>query len=117
MFTMKSLLPWTAPVGEGFRVSLNRFEQSVFDYLQAHPEELRHWENKVAGRAARGVLPASTLADELWEYVRERGAHVQPFRDWAERGGVPRSSLMNLAEYLLRRWGPAVPKKRPTAER
>ncbi len=115
MFTMKSLLPWTPRAGEGFPVSLNRFEQSVFDYLQAHPEELRHWENKVSGRAARGVLPASTLADELSEYVRERGTHVQPFRDWAERGGVPRSSLLNLAEYLLRCWGPAVPKRRAGA--
>ena len=95
-------------------MSLNRFEQAVFDYLQTHPEELRHWENKVSERAARGVLSAPTLADELWEYARERAAHAQPFRDWAERGGGPRSSLLNLAEYLLRIWGPVVPKrKRP----
>ena len=95
-------------------MSLNRFEQAVFDYLQTHPEELRHWENKVAGRAARGVLSAPTLADELWEYARERAEHAQPFRDWAAGGGGPRSSLLNLAEYLLRIWGPAVPKRKPT---
>lgn len=93
-------------------MSLNRFEQSVFDYLQAHPDELRHWENKVVGRAARGVLTAPALADELSDYVRERGGHVQPFRDWMDRGGVPRSALLNLAEHLLRRWGPVVTKKR-----
>ncbi len=112
MFTMKSLLLWTGPVGESFPVSLNRFEQAVFDYLQSHPEELRHWENKVSTRAARGELRAVVLADELWEYTRERAAHTRPFKDWAERGGVPRSSLLNLAEYLLRLWGPAVPKRR-----
>lgn len=92
-------------------MSLNRYEQAVFDYLQTHPEELRHWENKVAGRAARGTLPAAALADELFDYVRERGAHTEPFRGWLERGGVPRSSLLNLAEYLLRIWGPPVTKK------
>ncbi len=93
-------------------MSLNRYEQAVYDYLQAHPEELRHWENKIAGRAARGGLSATALAEELGEYLRERAAHTQPFRDWAERGGVPRSSLLNLAEYLLRMWGPLPPKKK-----
>jgi hypothetical protein len=109
---MKSWLPWTVPPEEGFPMSLNRYEQAVYDYLQAHPEELRHWENKIAGRAARGGLSATALAEELWEYLRERAAHTQPFRDWAERGGVPRSSLLNLAEYLLRMWGPVPPKKK-----
>ena len=93
-------------------MSLNRYEQAVFDYLQAHPEELRHWENKVSGRAARGMLSATALADELWEYIRERGTHTQPFHEWLEHGGVPRSSLLNLADYLLRIWGPVVTKKR-----
>ncbi len=97
-------------------MSLNRYEQAVFDYLQAHPEELRHWENKVASRAARGTLVPATLADELREYVHERGTHVQPFRDWRERGGVPRTSLLNLAEYLLRIWGPPMPKRRTPIE-
>lgn len=93
-------------------MSLNRYEQAVFTYLQAHPEEFRHWENKVA---ARGGLAAPALAEELSDYIRERGTHVEPFREWMEKGGVPRSSLLNLAEYLLRIWGPVAPKKRPAA--
>ena len=96
-------------------MSLNRYEQAVFTYLQAHPEELRHWENKVATRAARGGLPAATLAEELSDYIRERGTQVEPFREWVEKGGVPRTGLLNLAEYLLRIWGPVVPKKKPSA--
>ncbi|MFT3831614.1 MAG: hypothetical protein QM691_18115 [Opitutaceae bacterium] len=94
-------------------MSLNRFEQAVFDYLQSHPDELRHWENKVSSRARHGALAPAVLADELWDYVRERGAHAEPFRDWAARGGIPRSSLLNLAEYLLRIWGPVAPKRKP----
>jgi len=93
-------------------VSLNRYEQAIFEYLQSHPEEGRHWENKVATRAAAGGLRATVLAEELWDYVRERGAHTQPFCDWAAGGGVPRSSLLNLAEYMIRRWGPPVTKRK-----
>ena len=115
MFTIKSMLRWTASVGEGFGVSLNRYEQAIFEYLQSHPEEGRHWENKVATRAARGELRASILAEELWDYVRERSVHTQPFRDWAARGGVQRSSLLNLAEYMIRLWGPVVVKRKPPA--
>jgi hypothetical protein len=113
VFTGKSWLRWAATGGEGCGVSLNRYEQAIFEYLQSHPDEGRHWENKVSTRAARGELAASTLADELWDYVRERAAHTQPFRDWAARGGVQRTSLLNLAEYLIRLWGPVAPKRKP----
>lgn len=106
---------WFKQSGEGVGVSLNRYEQAIFEYLQSHPEEGRHWENKVATRTARGELPAAILADELWDYVRERSAHTQPFRDWAARGGVQRTSLLNLAEYLIRLWGPVLPKRKPPA--
>jgi predicted ATPase len=60
-------------------MSLNRYEQAVFTYLQAHPEELRHWENKVATRAARGGLSVATLAEELSDYIRERETMWTPF--------------------------------------
>ncbi len=94
-------------------MSLNRFEQAVFDYLQAHPDELRHWENKISSRVRHGGMDSSAVADELWHYIRERGNHTEPFRGWMERGGVPRTSLLNLADYLLRIWGPPVPKRKP----
>lgn len=98
-------------------MSLNRYEQAVFDYLQSHPEELRHWENKVSTRAMRGELPPHQLVEELSDYIRERGTHTRPFSEWMEVGGVPRSSLRNLADYLLRIWGPVVAKKKPAMER
>jgi len=89
-------------------MSLNRYEQALFDYLRDHPEEHRHWQSKVAAQVGRGERRAALVAEDLWEYCRERGAHTQPFRDWAAGGGVPRSSLLNLAEYLIRIWGPPV---------
>jgi len=94
-------------------MSLNRYEQALFDYLRSHPEEQRHWQAKVVARAAHGGPRAALVAEELWDYCRERGGHAEPFREWAARGGVPRSSLLNLAEYLLRIWGPPVAKPRP----
>ena len=109
------MLRGTASGGEGFGVSLNRYEQAIFEYLQSHPEEGRHWENKVATRAARGELRAAALSEELLEYVRERAVHTQPFCDWAARGGVQRSTLLNLAELLIRLWGPVVVKRKPPA--
>lgn len=95
-------------------MSLNRYEQAIFEYLQSHPDEGRHWENKVVSLAARGELRAVALAEELWDYVRERAVHTRPFSDWAAQGGVPRSSLLNLSEYLIRRWAPPPPPKKKT---
>ena len=94
-------------------MSLNRYEQAFFAYLESHPDEHRHWQAKVARLAAQPGRSARSLAEELWDYARERAAHAEPFREWAERGGVPRSSLLNLAEYLLRIWGPPVVRKPP----
>jgi hypothetical protein len=94
-------------------MALNRYEQLIYDHIQSHPEELRHWENKVLVRARHGNPDATGLADELWEYMRERADHVPGWRAWA--GGIPRSSLRNLAEYLLRLWGPLPAAKRNAA--
>lgn len=99
-------LPVTAEFNDCFIVSLNRFEQALFDYLQTHPEEQRHWQGKVAALGVVGTEGAGRLADQLGDYVRERGAHVEPFQSWLQNGGVPRSALLNLSEYLVRMWGP-----------
>lgn len=108
-------MPETAQSPDCFIVSLNRFEQSLFDYLQEHPEERRHWQTKVAALAPAGPAAAAGLSDALADYVRERGAHIEPFKSWMQRGGVPRSALLNLSEYLLRMWAPPPAAKRRPA--
>jgi len=98
-------------------MSLNRAEQMVFDYLQANPDEKRHWLEKVTGISKRARDPhvaAIELEDELWRYFEERSAVATPFREKAQREGLRRTSLRNLAEHLLRLWAPV--KVKPRAE-
>lgn len=102
-------------------MSLNRNEQLVYDYLQAQPEERRHWENVVKREAARaGTDPHSaafTLEGELWRYYVERAGVTEPFRSVARREGLARTSMRNLAELLLRLWAPPPPKAKTSASR
>lgn len=98
-------------------MSLNRAEQMVFDYLQQKPDEKRHWQDKVTRISARARDPhgaAGELEGELWRYFEERSAVASPFRETAQREGLRRTSLRNLAEHLLRLWAPV--KAKPRAE-
>jgi hypothetical protein len=100
-------------------MSLNRNEQMVFDYLQTHPEERQHWVAKVRAAAFSAVsdhAAATRLESELWHYYEERSAVAAPFRDVAQREGLRRISMKNLAEYLLRLWTEPRPKKKRTTE-
>lgn len=97
-------------------MSLNRYEQTVFDYWEKQPEERRHWQAKVLDLAR--VNPdigtcARELERELWDYFRERAEHVPVFRDLQGGGRMPRISLLNLADYVLRLWGPPRKPKNP----
>jgi hypothetical protein len=97
-------------------MSLNRSEQLLHDYVQSHPEERQHWLKKVQGLAktiADPHLAAVRLELELWRYFEERSRVVPAFREIAQREGVFRTSMQNLAEYLLRMWAvqPARPAK------
>ncbi|RRJ97383.1 hypothetical protein Ga0100231_002210 [Opitutaceae bacterium TAV4] len=98
-------------------MSLNRTEQTLFDYLRANPEERRHWESKVrttATACSGDIHEASILLDSyLWDYYRERSEVASPFREIVAREGLQRTSLRNLADYLIRLWAPPPPKKRP----
>jgi hypothetical protein len=89
-------------------MSLNRLEQLTYDYVHAHPEELRHWQASVRREAAREPdkhEAARRLEGDLWRYVEERSAVARPFKEEAARpGGLRRTSLRNLAELLLRLW-------------
>ena len=94
-------------------MSLNRYEQSLFDYWERAPEEKRHWQSKtmdaVKGRPVPGEA-ARSLERELWDYFTERSPHVPALRE-LNSGGLRRVSLQNLAELMLRLWGP-LPKPR-----
>ena len=99
-------------------MSLNRYEQAVFDYWEKEPDERRHWQSKVAAIALQASGPgevARALDRDLWDYFSERAQHVPVFRDLVA-GGLRRVSLLNLADHLLRLWGPPPkPKKTPGA--
>lgn len=99
-------------------VSLNRSEQMIFDYLEVNPDERHFWKEKVqaAEKNAPDVHEVSRyLETELWAYLVERSAVVSPFREEAAREGLPRTSMQNLADHLLRLWtAPRAKKKRST---
>jgi hypothetical protein len=88
-------------------VSLNRYEQTLYDYVKSHPDERQYWQDKVrallveSGDPSRGI---SRLDAELWRYFQERSAVSAAF-GVAERGAPSgRISMKNLAELLVRLW-------------
>jgi hypothetical protein len=99
-------------------MSLNRTEQMVLDYLQSHSEERHYWLEKVRRTSASSADEheiASSLERDLWSYFEERSAVAEPFKGVARREGIKRTSMRNLAEYLLRLWAPRA-KKKPVAD-
>ncbi|MBA4138597.1 MAG: hypothetical protein C0518_14930 [Opitutus sp.] len=103
-------------------MSLNRYEQSLFDYWERQPDERRHWQAKTmdAAKARSGIVgeAARSLERQLWEYFVERSGQVPALRDLNRGGGaIPRVSLQNLAELMLRLWGPLPKPKRPNDAR
>ncbi len=96
-------------------MSLNRYEQRVFDYLQGHPEERQYWQekfrrvSKLTGDEHNAVMQ---LDSELWRYYQERSEMVPVFKEAVRHEGMARTSMRNLAELLLRLWTePRVKKK------
>ncbi len=100
-------------------MSLNRSEQLLFDHLQAHKEERQHWREKLQAEAGKISDPhawAARLDGELRRYAAERAA-LRPAEFQLSPGqSLGRVSMRNLAELLLRLWGPAVAPRRPPAE-
>ena len=89
-------------------MSLNRYEQTLFDYWIKEPDERRHWQAKVAATIHQPAGTGDTarrLERELWDYFSERAGHVPQFRN-LNADGLRRVSLLNLAEHVLRLWGP-----------
>jgi len=99
-------------------VSLNRSEQQLFEYIEGNREERQFWENKVREfdtKLRERASSARAIESELWRYFVERSAVVPKFKHAAEREGLRRISLLNLAEYLLRIWTLPRVAKRPPA--
>ena len=105
--------------GQVERVSLNRTEQMIYDYLQGHTEERQYWQGKVRAAAKDSSdhhAAADRLQGDLWAYLVERSAVVEPFRSTAQRDGLRRTSMRNLAEYLIRLWTEPRPKRPPAPD-
>jgi hypothetical protein len=101
------------------RVSLNRSEQRLFDYLQTHKDERHFWEAKVRSfvrESSDDHLAAGRLDGELWRYYAERSAVAEPFKSAAQHEGLRRMSMRNLAELLVRLWTEPRPKKKVPPE-
>ncbi len=99
------------------RMSLNRSEQRIHDYLQGHPEERHYWIGKVqtVWRAAVDDHAAVLeLEPALWRYYVERSGVASPFKEAAREEGLRRTSMKNLAELLVRLWVEPRPKKKPS---
>jgi len=97
------------------RVSLNRCEQRLFDYLHAHKEERHFWLGKLqsAVKAADNEhVAAVRLEAELWHYYVERSGVAAPFKEAAQHEGLRRTSMRNLAELLIRLWTEPRPKQK-----
>lgn len=100
-------------------MSLNRAEQMLFDYIQGHSEERHHWQMKVREAAAlrRKDAPAhgtaTHLEEELWQYCQERHAAGVVLDNRFSISEIQKISMRNLAEYLLRVWGPISRKTGP----
>src|ERR1035437_4080728 len=96
-------------------MSLNKYEQPLFDYIDRQVDERRYWHGKIqeATRISGDFRAlARELEREMWEYYRERSQQVPILRD-LNTGGLQRVSLLNLTEYLLRVWGPSPKPKKP----
>jgi len=94
-------------------MSLNRYEEQLFDYIGALPEEERYWRERVRSLATahdRREGAALALNSELWDYLEERSRHDPVLAGGV--GGDGKLSLLNLSEYLLRMWVPLPSKTR-----
>jgi len=101
-------------------MSLNRFEQRIFDYWTGHREERQFWQEKVRGIAKTlndDHAAATQLDRDLWRYYEERSGVVPVFKEAARHEGMARTSMKNLAELAIRLWVEPRPKiKKQAAE-
>lgn len=90
-------------------MSLNRYEQMLFNYVDSNPDERVYWRSRVtelANSKRRREEAVLNLNQMLWEYFEERARFESPFREVAIHEGLQRISMLNLSERLLALWAP-----------
>jgi len=95
-------------------MSLNRSEQALYDYIKRHPEERQHFQNKVRAIVAgssEAPVAVARIDSELWRYFGERSAVVPALHEVVRALGPQRTSMKNLAEFLVRLWSDPKPRK------
>ena len=95
-------------------MSLNRCEQTVFDYVKGHPEERQYLHDKVRSFVSGSAEVSNAVAridSELWRYCEERSSAVPSFKEALGPVGPGRISMKNLAELLVRLWTEPQPRK------
>jgi hypothetical protein len=88
-------------------VSLNRYEQTLYDYVKSHPDERQYWQDKVRALVADSIDTPAGVArvdSELWRYFEERSAVLPSFGGTERQSGLRRTSMKSLAELLIRLW-------------
>jgi hypothetical protein len=101
------------------RMSLNRSEQMLYDYVLGQSDERHYWQNKVQSIVAENAeIPkaVSRLDADLWRYYLERSEVTPVFIAAARAHGLKRTSMKNLAELLVRLWTEPRPRKPESAE-
>ncbi len=96
-------------------MSLNRSEQYLFDYITANKDEGQHWHAKVQAYFRKNVSLHDLVVpfeSELWAYYVERAQGSPKFGQGMPTKDLRRTSMKNLAEHLLRLWGPPATKKK-----
>jgi hypothetical protein len=89
----------------------------LYDYVQGQGEERQYWRDKVHSIVRElpdAAAAAARLDSELWRYYLERSEVAPVFIASARAHGLKRTSMKNLAEYLIRMWTEPRP-KRPSA--
>jgi hypothetical protein len=100
-------------------MSLNRCEQILYDYVQGKHEERQYWKTKVQSIVGTSLEVPDAVAridSELWRYYLERSEVAPVFKADVKAWGTKRTSMKNLAEYLVRLWTEPRPKKSKNPE-
>jgi hypothetical protein len=88
-------------------MSLNRCEQTLFDYVKRHPDERQFIQAKVQTLVSASPEVSTAVAridSELWRYYEERSAVIPAFNEVLGKAGPRRTSMRNLAELMVRLW-------------
>lgn len=95
-------------------MSLNRYEQLLFDYIESNDDEKRFWVFRVLETLSSGGRSEELVLDlnsQLWDYFEERARFEPVFRDLKFHEGERKISMLNLSEYILKIWAPLPMKK------